>query len=282
MNQEYLRNHLGLEFEEIEPIYKSDSKLILVGKSKHVGDRPVALKFSKISLDLVESYIKNFSEVSKLKSHPSILTHYEIFKIEHPEIDYNIVEVLELVQTVQPSLVFQSGLSQNQLKQMIIRLLEGFSFLHANHLLHRDIKPDNLLIYLEKGNYHFKIIDLDFKGDVLNQLLVTTPEFLAPEVNSFSDYDRKAEIWAIGLVLYLIFGGKMPFQTRKNNLSIEEVKTEVLKCEFDLTVLPVAVRIPVSLCLKKDPKDRIGSINQLLFIMDPVYYLKSKVKTLFR
>jgi len=281
VNQDYLRNHLGLEFEEVEPIYKSDSKLILLGKCQKVGDRHVALKFSKISLDLVQSYVKNFSEVSKLKSHSSILTHYEIFKIEHPEIDFNIVEVLELVQSVQPSEVFQSGLSQNQLKQMIIRLLEGFSFLHANHLLHRDIKPDNLLIYLEKGNYYFKIIDLDFKGGAANQLLVTTPEFLAPEVNFFSDYDRKAEIWAIGLVLYLIFGGKMPFQTRKNNLSIEEVKTEVLKCEFDLSILPVPVRIPVSLCLKKNPKDRIGSLNQLLFIMDPIYYLKSKAKTLF-
>lgn len=115
----------------------------------------------------------------------------------------------------------------------------------------------------------------------MNQLLVTTPEFLAPEVNSFSDYNVKSEIWAIGLVLYLMFTAKMPFQTRKDELSIEEVKKEVLNCCFDFSILPLPLRIPVSLCLKKNPNDRIESLTKLIFIMDPVYYLKFKLKSFF-
>ncbi|MHA7131519.1 protein kinase domain-containing protein [Algoriphagus namhaensis] len=282
MNQDYLRHHLGLEIKGGEPIYKSDSKLILAGKSHRLGDMPVALKFSSIKADIIDTYVTNFRCVSKLKSHPGIIKHHEIFKIETSAIEYSVVEVLELVQSVQHPEAFKAGLSSKQLKRMIIRLLEGFSFLHANHLLHRDIKPDNLLIYREKGNYYFKIIDLDFIGGAASQTLVTTPEFLAPEVNSYLDYDVKAEIWAIGLVLYLIFVGKMPFQTRKQKLSIEEIKNEVMSCQFDFSLLPMPLRIPVSLCMKKNPKERIGSLGELMFIIDPVFFLKSKLQSLFR
>lgn len=281
VNKDFLLCHFGLEILDGNPLHQSDSKLILAGRSHHLGNLPIALKFSKIKVDLIETYVANFQQVSSLKSHPSILTHHQIFKIETADIDFNLVEVLELVRPVHFSNVFKSATPPAQLKQIIIKLLEGFQFLHSNQILHRDIKPDNLILYQEDGNYHFKIIDLDFMGGRENHLLVTTPEFLAPEVNSYSEYDVRAEIWAIGLVIYLIFGGKMPFQTRKQRLSIEEVKKEVLNCTFDFSFLPSPLRIPISLCLKKNPKDRIGSLNQLSFIMDPVYYLKSKVKSLF-
>jgi serine/threonine protein kinase len=281
VNKDFLFRHFGLKIEDRKPIYQSDSKLILAGKSIHHGDLSVALKFSKINFDLIDTYVKNFYSIAKLKFQPSILKHHEIFKIETSEIDFDLVEVLELVEPVHFSDVFNSGMSPGQLKRMIIKLLEGFQFLHSNKVLHRDIKPDNLILYQEKGEYYFKIIDLDFLGGPENRILVTTPEFLAPEVNSYLDYNVKSEIWAIGLVLYLLFVGKMPFQTRKNELSLEEVKKEVINCDFEFSMLPMPLRIPVSLCLKKNPKDRIGSLGQLIFIMDPIYYMKSRLNSLF-
>lgn len=281
MNKDFLFRNFGLKIEDGKPIYQSDSKLILTGRSIHHGDLPVALKFSKINFDLIDTYVKNFQGIAKLKSHPSILKHHEIFKIETSEIDFDLVEVLELVEPVHFSDVFNSGMSSGQLKRMITKLLEGFHFLHSNKVLHRDIKPDNLILCQEKGEFHFKIIDLDFLGGTENRILVTTPEFLAPEVNSYLDYNVKSEIWAIGLVLYLLFVGKMPFQTRKNELSLEEVKKEVINCDFEFSMLPMPLRIPVSLCLKKNSKDRIGSLGQLIFIMDPIYYMKSRLNSVF-
>lgn len=103
---------------------------------------------------------------------------------------------------------------------------------------------------------------------------MTTPEFLAPEVNGFSDYTFKSEIWSIGLVLYLIFAKKLPFLTREDGLSIQEVKQQVLAIQFDFSKVTSTLRIPISLSLKSNPDDRIGSVSLLIFMIDPFYFLK--------
>ncbi|WP_192347199.1 protein kinase [Algoriphagus sp. Y33] len=282
VDKNFLLINYELEIENQKAIYVSDSKLILPARSKKQDNMPVALKFSRVDDELVDSYIANFLMISKLKYHPSILTHYNIHKLDRSVINFDILEVLELVRTIKLNDPLKIGISPLHLKQMVLKLLEGFYFLHYNKVLHKDVKPDNILIFEDKGGYNFKIIDFDFMGCAANQRLITTPEFLAPEVNTYSDYDVKAEIWSIGLVLFLIFGGKMPFQTRKNNLSIEEVKKEVLNSNFDFSKVPAPLRIPISLCLKKERQERIGNLGLLIFIMDPFYFLRYWFRLVFK
>lgn len=277
----FLSENYGLETVDQEAIYESNSKLILRAKSKPLGNLPVALKFSKLNPEFIDSYISNFKVLSGLRPHSNVLGHYQIFELADSPINYDVLEVLELVHPIPLKEIFKVGSSPVKMKKMVLKLLEGFHFLHTNGILHRDVKPDNILMIMEDESYELKIIDFDFMSNSTNQKLVTTPEFLAPEVNSYSDYNVKAEIWSIGMVLYLIFGGRMPFRTRKDNLSIEEVKTEVINCNIDFSKIPPPLRLPLSLCLKKDPKDRIGSLGQLILSMDPVYFFKYWFKKVF-
>jgi|GEM_PF-1125815 len=277
VNKDAILKHYGLEIEG-EVIYQSDSKLILAAKSKALGNRLVALKFSKLEVGLHDAYVTNFLKVSNLNLHQSIIDHHAIYRLDRTLLDFDILEVLELIYPVNGIEVFGNQIAINRLKPMIVRLLEGFHLLHTQGILHRDVKPANILLTKDDQGYNFKIIDLDFSGSESNQRLFTTPEFLAPEVKSFSDYDVKAEIWAIGAVLYLIFGGKLPFSTRINDLTIEEVRENVRNAEFDFLKVPNSFRIPLSLCLKKNPEERIGNLGMLIFILDPFYFLRSGFK----
>lgn len=270
----FLLHNYGLQLDDQKPIYESDSKLIVAAKSKEQGEIPVILKFTIIEGELIDSYIANFLRVSNLKQHPSILTHYAIHRLDRTVHNFDLLEILEFVNSVKTSEIVMNGIPIGRLKPMIIQLLEGFRFLHSKNLLHRDVKPANILIFEDNRGYNFKIIDFDFIGCQENQKLVTTPEFLAPEVNGFSDYTFKSEIWSIGLVLYLIFAKKLPFLTREDGLSIQEVKQQVLAIQFDFLKVPSPFRIPISLCLKSNPDDRIGSVSLLIFMIDPFYFLK--------
>jgi serine/threonine protein kinase len=277
VDKEALLKNYDLELEG-GVIYQSDNKIILTAKSKAQGNTQVALKFSRLELELHDSYVTNFLEVSKLNHHQSILDHHVIYRLDRTIFDFDLLEVLELVYTVKPGEFLNKGIPMARLKRMISQLLEGFHSLHNKGILHRDVKPSNILLFEDIGGYNFKIIDIDFTGTPTNQWLFTTIEFLAPEVNIFSDYTVKSEIWSIGLVLYLIFAKDLPYLTREDKLSIKEVKQNVLNTEFDFSKVPSSLRIPLSLCLKKNPNERIGNLGLLIFIIDPFYFLKSRFK----
>jgi serine/threonine protein kinase len=280
INKEALYKTYGLEIQG-DVIYQSSSKLTLAAKSKTIGNTLVALKFSKLEFELHDTYVSNFLKVSNLNYHKSILDHQAIYRLDKSVFNFDLLEVLELILPVSPSDVFGKEIPIKTLKLMILQLLKGFCFLHSQGILHRDVKPANILLIKDHIGYNFKIIDFDFTGCESSQRLFTTPEFLAPEVDIFSDYDAKAEIWAMGAVLYLIFVGNLPFSTRLNELSIREVRRNVLNATFDFSKVPTPLKIPLSLCLKKNPSERIGNLGLLIFIIDPFYFLKSRLKRVF-
>lgn len=274
VNEEILLQVYNLKVEG-KVIFQSDSKLILSGVSREFGDIPVALKFSRLDTDLIDPYISQFL-ISNIKRHPNVLNHYAIHRLDRTLFDFDLFEVLELVNNQELSEIFIQEISTILLKRMILKLLEGFLFCHEKGILHRDVKPSNIMSCKNKEGYGFKIIDFEMMGNSENKRLFTTPRFLAPEVLSFTDYTVKSEIWSIGLILYLLFAKDLPFDTRETQLSIIGVKQNVLNAEFDFSKVPSPLRIPLSLCLKKNPDERIGNLGLLIFIIDPIYFLKSR------
>lgn len=280
VNKDILLQTYNLQVDE-RVIFQSDSKLILSGKSNELDGVPVALKFSRLDEEIIGPYISNFEEIIKFNGQPNKINHYSIHKLDRSVSDFDVLEVLELVDKAGADKIKKDGIPLSSLKLMISDLLESFRLLHKNGILHRDIKPSNILVCKIKEAYQFKIIDFDLMGNSDNQKLFTTPEFLAPEVNSFSDYTIKSEIWSIGLTLYLIFAEELPYSTRQDQLSIKEVRQNVLNAEFDFFKVPTPLRIPLSLCLKKNPNERIGDLGVLILIIDPIYFVKSSLKKVF-
>lgn len=92
------------------------------------------------------------------------------------------------------------------------KLMRAVNHCHANGIVHRDIKPENIMIGKDKN---LKLIDFGLarihNSEKRNMRTVTgTPFFMAPEVLSES-YDHKCDIWSLGVVMYVLLSGYLPF-----------------------------------------------------------------------
>jgi len=161
-----------------------------------------------------KDFILMETSIMKFLDHPNVIklhdtietkTHYyivtEIVK-DGDLFDYIITK--EFLEEIEASLV---------IKQLIIT----FIYLHNAGIIHRDIKPENILISLDETKHirEIKIIDFGFAkliqpGQVLKETC-GTPNYVAPEVLTGRGYDKRADIWSIGIIMYLMLRGQLPF-----------------------------------------------------------------------
>jgi serine/threonine protein kinase len=107
-------------------------------------------------------------------------------------------------------------LSEAQAVKIIKSLLESVQYLHANDIVHRDIKPENVLFESNEEGAAVKLIDFGLsrthclygEGYMTNQ--VGTPYYMSPGVLA-GQYDKNCDIWAIGIVAYILLAGYPPF-----------------------------------------------------------------------
>lgn len=94
-------------------------------------------------------------------------------------------------------------------------LLEAVEHCHGNHVAHRDLKPENLLLLSEHDDSAVKIADFGFAKKVYEPNSLTTqcgtPGYVAPEILEGTPYDERADMWSVGVILYILLGGYPPF-----------------------------------------------------------------------
>ena len=109
------------------------------------------------------------------------------------------------------------GLSESFLQDIVRQILEGLEYLHTNHVAHRDIKPSNILI--TKNRKRVCLVDFNTakqvkEGDMLVMYTKSagTLSFSAPErLTENCVYTEKVDMWACGIVLYMLLVGEHPF-----------------------------------------------------------------------
>jgi calcium/calmodulin-dependent protein kinase I len=94
-------------------------------------------------------------------------------------------------------------------------LLEAVQHCHSHHVAHRDLKPENLLLLSEDDDSAVKIADFGFAKKVYERNSLTTqcgtPGYVAPEILEGTPYDERADMWSVGVILYILLGGYPPF-----------------------------------------------------------------------
>jgi serine/threonine protein kinase len=231
-------------------------------------DRAVALKTIILSDDADgrKEYQKRFALEARAAgklTHPNIVTIYEFG--EEGDLAYLAMELLEGTDLRQR--LKEGSLSAAEAVEIAVQVADGLSFAHERGVVHRDIKPGNIML-LERGDV--KIMDFgvarmrsdDFKTST--GIVLGTPRFMSPEQIVGSPVDQRSDIFSLGVVLYEMLTGVMMFagddspQIAHNVTQLEHVSPS--RHNPDVTSM---LDFVVARALKKDPEVRYQNAYEL-------------------
>jgi len=147
------------------------------------------------------------------------------------------------------------------------QILAAVTYCHNLNIIHRDIKPQNLLFESHDKDSRIKLIDFGisafFKSASKLNLRVGTPYYVSPEVINKS-YDSKCDIWSCGVLLYILLCGKPPFDGKKQ----DEVFAKILKGEYSMSGadwenISKQAKDLVKKMLILNPAERISAVDAL-------------------
>ncbi|XP_050230442.1 calcium-dependent protein kinase 27-like [Mercurialis annua] len=139
--------------------------------------------------------------------------------------------------------------------------------LHTSKVMHRDLKLDNFIFLKEEKDSPLKVVDFGFStffeaGDTFHSV-VGTVFYVAPEVLK-KDYGSEAEMWSIGVILYMLLSGVPPFVAESEKMTLELVKNGNL--DLDKNAWPVisdSAKDLIRKMLDRDPSTRITATEAL-------------------
>lgn len=149
--------------------------------------------------------------------------------------------------------------SELLVKFYAVQLVLALEYLHSKNILHRDLKPDNVLICADG---YIKILDFGLsKKKVESQdvkSLHGTVVYLAPEVVNGDPYDKEVDWWALGIFIYQMYEGDVPFDDNDNSKVYEMIKKDKPKFnrEYKNELKDLILRL-----LEKDFRNRLGHQN---------------------
>lgn len=241
-----------------EKIGKGSFAEVWKGKVEATGE-PVAVKV--ISRNTVQETAQLKQEVSVLKkiSSPHIVRFRDLKKsATHFYLILEYCNGGDLSSYIQRHGVIKEDLGRLFLRQ----LASGLSVLHRHNFIHRDLKPQNILLIDDKPPL-LRIADFGFSRALLPQDMAATicgsPLYMAPEILRHDKYDSKADLWSVGAILFECFCGKPPY----NGPNPMQLLANIEKAD-DLTFpekcdLSERGRKFLKSLLEKDPSKRLSS-----------------------
>ncbi|MBL8237492.1 MAG: serine/threonine-protein kinase [Bryobacterales bacterium] len=210
--------------------------------------RDVALKFCGGELN--QRMVGEARAIAAL-NHPNVCQLYDVGP------DYL---VMELVEGEAP----KGPLPVAAVLRYASQIADALEAAHEKGIVHRDLKPGNILIRLDGT---VKVLDFGIakwtqaeegiRSNTASGTIVGTPAWMSPEQARGQCVDKRADIWAFGLLLYQLATGTNPFE----RATVPETQAAVLTAEPNCAALPVELRRLIRKCLEKDPKQRLRDIG---------------------
>ncbi|KAL1545550.1 non-specific serine/threonine protein kinase [Salvia divinorum] len=202
------------------------------------------------------------SEIVILKkiNHPNIIRLHDM--LEEPGKMYIVLEYCRGGDLSMHLQRFQGGISEATTKHFMQQLAEGLKVLRENNLIHRDLKPQNLLLSSNGDKSILKIADFGFARSLqplgLAETLCGSPLYMAPEIMQLQRYDAKADLWSVGAILFQLVTGKTPF-TGVNQIQLLQNIIKATDLKFPPEAKDLSLHC-MDLCrklLRRNPVERL-------------------------
>ncbi len=229
--------------------------------------RRVALKLMPPELagDSVakERFIRE-AHAAAVLDHPNICTIFEVDEADDKTyISMAFVDGLSLRQIIK-----KDYLGIKQALDLAIQVAEGLSAAHSKGIVHRDIKSANIMVTQQR---QAKIMDFGL-AKLAGTSLITregvamgTVAYMSPEQAQGQPVDKRTDIWSLGVVLYEMFGGRLPFQGENEASYLYAIVHEEPKALKALNPdIPVEIQKVINRAMTKKPEDRYQTADEMI------------------
>ena len=251
---------LGGRYEKLEKLGQgSFGEVWLVLDTEAVGaNRRFVAKIPFLKAANVK-FRKEAAICTRLAPHPGVVK-----LVDQVEDEGRLILIQEYVEGKTLGDMLEQELPRPLVERIILQLIDVVSHAHRHRVMHRDIKPNNIII---QPDGTLKLLDFGaakILGDKdISATMVGSRPFMAPE-QIMGKSERRSDIWAIGVLMYLLYTGELPFYSEVEKLLIDLILEQEPEPPRELNPeIPAPLEAIILRCLKKNVEERYPHARDL-------------------
>ncbi len=268
-------------YKLLEVIGVGGMSTVYLGRNIHTGSL-AALKVLKKAYTQDADHLKRFfsREIKTAKS----LNHKNIVKLldygRKNDTYYLIYEYVQGV-SIDRHITKQKKLSLKEIENIILQILAALAHSHSKGIVHRDVKPQNILI---TSNGNVKITDFGIAKALSSTTITQTgmfmgsPGYISPEQAEGKKVDGRSDLYSLGVILFEMLSGRLPFRADTPwaivNMHIQQAPPDISKL---VKSIPQYLSNIVSRSLSKNPSDRFSSAEEMAHAVTTKSYVEPTV-----
>ena len=232
----------------------------------HKLNRFVAVKVLKQEFSENANFVSKFrieAQAAAGLMHPNIVNVYDVG--EEGGIHYIVMELVEGI-TLKKYIEKKARLSVKEAISIAIQVSMGIEAAHSNHIIHRDIKPQNIIISKEGK---VKVTDFGIAkaatSNTITSNVMGSVHYTSPEQARGGYSDEKSDIYSLGITMFEMLTGRVPFNGETTvAIAIKHIQEELPSPREYVTEIPISVEQIVYKCCQKSPDRRYQSMGELI------------------
>ncbi len=270
-------NYVGKRLDgryEVQEIIGVGGMSVVYKAYDNVDDRIVAIKVLKDEYLANEDFKRRFKNESKaiaLLSHPNIVKVYDVNFGE--KLQYIVMEYIDGI-TLKEYINKQGAITWNDALFFMTQILRAVQHAHDKGIVHRDIKPQNIIL-LSTGN--IKVTDFGIarfsrsETKTLTEQAIGSVHYIAPEQAKGESTDERADIYSLGVVLYEMLSGDVPFEAESAvSVALMQLQADAKRLTDINSEIPLGLEQICIRAMQKNPLDRYQTATEMLLDIEEI------------
>ncbi len=232
----------------------------------HKLNRFVAIKVLKQEYSEDKNFVAKFrveAQSAAGLSHPNIVSIYDVG--EDNGFYYIVMELVEGI-TLKNYIEKKGRLDAKEAVSIAIQVAQGIQTAHSHHIIHRDIKPQNIIISKEGK---VKVTDFGIarasSAQTINSNAMGSVHYISPEQARGNYSDERSDIYSLGISLYEMITGRVPFDGDTTvSVALQHIQSEIPSPKEIVLDLPISVEKIIYKCTQKKPERRYAKAGELI------------------
>lgn len=270
-----MENYCGKRLDgryEIKEIIGVGGMAVVYKAYDNIDDRTVAVKILKEEFLANEEFRRRFKNESKaiaVLSHPNIVKVYDVSFGDR--LQYIVMEYIEGI-TLKEYIEQQKVINWKEAVHFVSQILKALQHAHDKGIVHRDVKPQNIML-LQDGT--IKVADFGIarfsrsETKTMTENAIGSVHYISPEQARGEITDDKADIYSVGVVMYEMLTGQLPFQSDSAvSVAIMQLQQEAKRPREINPEIPLGLEQITLRAMQKNARDRYHSAAEMLMDLD--------------